>query len=179
MLDLNTITKDQIIEKLPTPFDAIEAMIKGLERFSDHPQFTVDMITFGSYYETYSRPDGGVCFGCAATCTLMDISGGFSVDKVKLLGTLKGPKDLVEFEYLIDAVRATELHSLWAFYDFVPIQGLDYLPPSYFLGNRFQKSLGKWKDLVAALRLFHEHPDRDKLRVDFVDHSPVLIRHTL
>ncbi len=52
------------------PSKAVRAMIAGLLAADERPTFTVEMATFGMY-------DGGhdMCYGCAATCTLMQLTG--------------------------------------------------------------------------------------------------------
>lgn len=53
---------------ISTPAEAIEAMIAGLREHRKWEQFRVDMDTFGEV-------ENGVCFGCAATCTLQQLAG--------------------------------------------------------------------------------------------------------
>ena len=56
------------VEKTHKPSVAIEAMIKSLYRQDKRKLFTINMSTYGGTAE-------GECFGCAATCTIMQITG--------------------------------------------------------------------------------------------------------
>lgn len=52
------------------PSKALRAMIAGLLAAKDMPTFQINMMTFG----TYEKKDG-MYYGCAATCTLMQLTG--------------------------------------------------------------------------------------------------------
>jgi hypothetical protein len=82
--------------------DVLDAMIQGLK---NHPKnFEVDMDVYGEF-------SNEICFGCAATCTVMQISGvtftpydiGDRADRAKVIKISE--KDLDAFEWAIDSVR--------------------------------------------------------------------------
>lgn len=92
-----------IFDKLKKPSDFYDVMIRGLE--AEH--IKVDMRNFGYYA-------GGVCFGCAATNALCELSGKV-FDRDSIL-TTKRARFLGEethlvhrFELLIDTLRRGSL----------------------------------------------------------------------
>jgi hypothetical protein len=50
------------------PSELLQAMVDGLMRHKDLPDFKVDMETFG-------RAEDDICYGCAATCALSELMG--------------------------------------------------------------------------------------------------------
>lgn len=62
------MTHQRIKDIAQTPSGAIRAMITGLRTQAARPDFEIDM-------EAYGDAKGKVCFGCAATCTLQQLSG--------------------------------------------------------------------------------------------------------
>lgn len=106
---------------LPKPSDAVEAMIKGLMRFGNDrvKWFKLDMKTYGRYSERTK-----LCYGCAATCTVMQ-GTGVKFDKETIitghrheaLGT-RGDADIEAFEDCIENLRLGLPFSLLNYYGF-------------------------------------------------------------
>lgn len=61
------------------PSDYLEAMIIGLRKLSDHPDFAFRMTTFGEVEVVDGRR---VCFGCAATAAIGEIAGKLYPDVI-------------------------------------------------------------------------------------------------
>lgn len=95
------------------PSNAVKAMISGLKNQSKRKDFRIDMADFGGYEE-------GVCFGCAATCSVQELSGkNFLPNSYSIRGTVNRAAflnmhfdDLTKFEYSIDSLRNGVLYSL-------------------------------------------------------------------
>ena len=96
-------------EIFPKPSDAILSMVAELRS----PRFVIDMSTFG---ETLIKelcqtdPDQPVCFGCAATATVVNKLG------VKDYGQLYQEYDLADFEEDIDSLRVADASPLLEYY---------------------------------------------------------------
>lgn len=110
-----------IFELAPKPSDAIKAMWQGLIEQSKREDFVINMQSFGGY-STFQ----GICFGCAATCSIQQLSGvNFEmsnshsiVDVSKRSKLLKIEMDsLNRFEACIDEFRNGDLTYLLDFYD--------------------------------------------------------------
>lgn len=109
----------KIVELVPKPSDAIKAMWAGLNAQSKRDDFIINMGTFGGQ-NRFSKQ----CFGCAATCTIQQISGiDFRPDqdkietyghRAKILGFEK--VELAQFENCIDEFRWGNLDPLLFFY---------------------------------------------------------------
>lgn len=103
------------------PSNAIKAMIEGLRTQSKRPDFKIRMSTFGSQH-----PNEKVCYGCAATCTLQQLTGiNFVADTGRSMiedtytraEVLKvRHKDLDKFEDAIDEFRLCELDPIFAYF---------------------------------------------------------------
>jgi len=97
---------------------ALQAMIDGLEFQSQREDFRVDMATFGAftYFENKVDP---ICFGCAATCTVQQLSRvNFTDSQINSLEersclTIRNSDDLDRFEYAIDCARMGNLISIF------------------------------------------------------------------
>ncbi len=105
------------------PSVALEAMCRGLETNSQRKDFRVDM----NVLVELSIPQQRICYGCAATCAVMELTGipltyANAVDMEDESGYLGGakraelfevdPDDLCRFEMAIDDARAGDLGSL-------------------------------------------------------------------
>lgn len=108
----------RIIDLVPKPSDAINAMVSGLLKQSARKDFIIDMTTFG-----VTR--GNICFGCAATCTLQEISSNNLATNIDISGPLARSitynlefHDVCRFEYAIDNLRCGILHPLLSFYNY-------------------------------------------------------------
>lgn len=112
-----------IREKAPTPKAAVEAMIRGLRSSESWDHFALDMSTFG-------RIKGEICFGCAATCTLIQLSEkelsevDFKGHIINLLSSRHRAQglgfistdELSDFEDAIDEFRCGHVQYLGDFY---------------------------------------------------------------
>ena len=104
---------DKIKEKLPTLMDAVKAMFAGLHEAEASEKCSINMDTFG-------KEENGICFGCAATFTLVN-SGLASIDKALDLATnytcrIEEDDDLINFEHMIDDFRLGLVRPLLNFY---------------------------------------------------------------
>lgn len=96
-----------------TAYEIIMAMVKGLEK----PKIRVNMSTYGNivYKPIFGLFDVPICYGCAATNTICQISGiKFNSKNIELRSeradALNTDKDfLQEFEDSIDFLRCGEL----------------------------------------------------------------------
>jgi len=97
---------------------ALQAMIDGLKFQSQRKDFRVDMSTFGTFTYFENKVDL-VCFGCAATCTVQQLSKvnftdsqiGSSSGRSRL--TIHNSNDLDRFEEAIDYARMGDLFSIF------------------------------------------------------------------
>lgn len=138
--------------KLTRPADAIVAMIRGLRAQAERNDFNIDMTSFG-------RADGGTCFGCAATCTLMEAahtkftsdSIGAYISRARHLGVC--PFELELFEEAIDSFRAGHPVLLFEFF------GLDApdIPTDWAMGTyNWENELPKVEAYLKRLRVLDE-----------------------
>jgi len=97
---------------------ALQAMIDGLKFQSQRKDFRVDMATFGGFSNSGDK-GSLVCFGCAATCTIQQLSEVNFTDS--LIGsssgrsrqTIRNSNDLAGFEEAIDCARMGNLISIF------------------------------------------------------------------
>jgi hypothetical protein len=86
------------------PSLAVKAMIEGLRKAKNRSDFKIDMSTFGA-------SEDGICFGCAATCAVAQLTGknlppkiiDETLDAAKWLGVEL--EDMESFEAAIDGLR--------------------------------------------------------------------------
>jgi len=97
---------------------ALQAMIDGLKFQSQRKDFRVDMSTFGDFSDLGNRGNP-VCFGCAATCTVQQLSKvNFTDSQINSLKersrlTIRDSDDLDRFEYAIECARLGDLISIF------------------------------------------------------------------
>ena len=97
---------------------ALQAMIDGLKFQSQRKDFRIDMSTFGDFSDLGNRGNP-VCFGCAATCTVQQLSEvNFTDSQINSLEersrqTIRDSDDLEGFEYAIDSARMGNLISIF------------------------------------------------------------------
>lgn len=96
------MTQEQLIEKIKTlkPSEIIMAMVNGLKK----KHIKIDMNTFGKIKERSIigislKP---ICYGCAATNTLIELNGKFDISLVKYYEL---NRFLQRFETAIDYLR--------------------------------------------------------------------------
>lgn len=108
----------KIKDVAPKMSDAVQAMHDGLKSTIFNPLLRVNMDTFGD-------KKGPICFGCAATYTLMQLDGGALSAIFGNLDTRHSRaetfkfdhKDLIDFEHAIDRFRSGNYYGLYEFYD--------------------------------------------------------------
>lgn len=100
------------------PSKALRSMIEGLEAAEKRPDFKIDMGTFG-------RSADGICFGCAATCAVQQLTnyeftpdnlmGENFLNQSEALGC--DPVDLIQFETAINGFRTGSPFLLLNYFD--------------------------------------------------------------
>jgi len=128
---------------VPKPSDAVQAMIDGLLEQDARKGFKVDMDTFGSSMD-------GICYGCAATCAVQKIAGkdlpadviGMAREEAEFLGF--DLKDVIDFEFAIDDLRAGDTKGLSEYYDRFISDELRY--PEFSLHSR------DWREQLPAVQ---------------------------
>ena len=105
-----------IKELAPKPSDAIIAMLEGIEASKPNKEFILDFSTFGRSGQT-------LCYGCAATCAVQQLSGirfevGHQIDNLTQRSELTKikPIGLRGFELAIDDFRLGKVGLLSQFY---------------------------------------------------------------
>jgi hypothetical protein len=114
-----------IKELAPKPSDAIKAMLTGLRELPNE-KFQVDMSTFGTWRN-------GICFGCAATCAVYQLTG--RKPSVAIMGGIDGQarqlglnyEMLFAFEDAIDLFRCGNPQEVLYFYGLEPEGGRESL----------------------------------------------------
>ena len=118
--DLFRLSPTPIKTIAPKISDAIGFMIEGLERVPKRSHFTLEMQTYGSF-------DEGICYGCAATCTIIrmyNVKIGGSAPPFSFRGSelshgslfLDTSVDLREFEEAINSFRLGYISPLFTYY---------------------------------------------------------------
>jgi len=145
-----TRERQELLDRLhlTCPADAIEAMIKGLKKASKWKSFEIDMRTYGG-------SDYGICYGCAATCTLMEAA------HVRFTpGTIEGRRgrsslldvdcgELSHFESVIDHFRMGEVGALFDYFGTT----VPRIPVDWYMGvDSWKEELPKVQAYLKALR---------------------------
>lgn len=133
-------------EYFGVPSAVVTAMCDGLEAMDKAQGFEIDMSTFGSY-------GGGICFGCAATCTIQVAAGRrFGAGELggltaqSLPAVSEDSDDLSRFERAVDRLRKGYYWGLEDYFD-LPTDSLD---PDKPLPAMFsEKEIGVTKDGAA------------------------------
>ena len=103
-----------IKEHYPTPSSAIRGMVKGLREIPgtkvNGNLFKIGMGTFGENVTSHE-----VCFGCAATCTVLNADPNLPVDSFDRR-ELSEFEDLVAFEGSVDCLRRGQIWGFLYFY---------------------------------------------------------------
>lgn len=101
------------------PSEAVNAMLTGLNHYDEAPWFDIDMGTYGASYGV-SKDD--ICFGCAATCALQQItSKDFTPTTIRTTETRAAAlgltvQDLAHFEGVINHLRLGEVKPLFNYF---------------------------------------------------------------
>lgn len=108
---------------------ALEAMITGLETQSKRDDFRIHMRTFGetlafNAWAAHSRSQfipsrSSICFGCAATCTIQQLTAKNFTPNIDISGRYERARfldvntfDLASFEKAVDEMRAGNFVSI-------------------------------------------------------------------
>lgn len=96
----------------------VRAMVNGLKRYGDDPDFEIRMATYGAVQRTLEGRE--ICMGCAATCAIQELAGvRFTPDDIEIVTGLSAenafynhatatgwPIEEVDiFENAVDALR--------------------------------------------------------------------------
>lgn len=180
---------DNLFEDL-TPSSAIDHMIAGIERFSNHPNFGYDMVTFGanaskdyqSYYGIGEFPDGAICVGCLATTTIFTIMGEEpNENNIYLAHHPKNgytAKSVREFEYAVNALRCYGVKTYLTYFNandrslYLTIEEIDEITEELFavIGEKRTQTI------------IQGHPNDDQLAVFIVhlmEFQAILKNHNL
>ncbi len=138
------------VKTLGKPSTAIQAMFDGLHAQDDRPGFEIQMTTFG--YEA-----AGICYGCAATCTVQQVMGiNFTPEEVERhTNIFKGIEsdDVATFEGALDKLRKGEPYKLLELFS-VCSSGLASRQDWYLTSRDWKEALPKveaYRDrLIAA-----------------------------
>ena len=95
----------QIKDIISKPSEALQAMVDGLKAQSEREDFVIDMDSYGTH-------DYKICYGCAATCTIQQLTGkkltskniDETSDRAKFLKL--DEYDLDDFEFIMNNVRS-------------------------------------------------------------------------
>ena len=126
-----------IKEIISKPSEALQAMVDGLKTQSKRKDFKIRMHTFG-------ETNGDICFGCAATCTVQQLTGINLTDTniylfqhSKVLNIEK--RDIEKFEIAIDGTRKGYLRKLFGYF------GIE-IPEKYYKRQNFYLGTITWKE---------------------------------
>lgn len=125
------------------PSVALRAMVTGLINYDQKEGFRVDMTTYGDARR-------GVCFGCAATCTIMELTKTqiplYQIERANgRASTLGVPiEDLHDFEYVMDEARRGVLSPLFRY---LGMKNL-YYAEQRWRATRFNLQTEDWKEQI-------------------------------
>ena len=164
--EYDTAFRHKLYEKAPKPSDAIFAMIRGIKAQLKSDNFFINMLTFGSYDEK-----GKMCYGCAATCAIIDLTGYepeqvvfrnsgdyFDPQKVGRKVYERNLTTLHQFEEAINGIRQGKLDHLLYFYGYNWIKQIPYIRQTlieqgvwhdgmYMFGNE-DDDQHEWKEML-------------------------------
>jgi hypothetical protein len=110
---METLTETKTIRELLDGkiHKAIEAMVNGIKNQMEREDFKF-------YFTSFGAAHNGICYGCAATCTIQEIAGK-NLDKNNIDDVVFRAKalnfeshDLVKFEGAIDSMRQSNLYPI-------------------------------------------------------------------
>lgn len=125
------------------PSEALQAMVDGLLEQSERPDFEVNMKVFGAV-------QGGICYGCAATCAIQKIAGrNLDIDSIDsstlrawTLGFLRD--DMLAFESAINMARTGDMGELFIYFGFEDA--------GYWRFAGFNLDNSNWREQLPAVR---------------------------
>ncbi len=134
------------------PSKALEFMVKGLIKHDKRNDFEVDMDTFGRH-----NTDSKMCYGCAATCVLQEITGiNFTEETTNLNNCYRN--DLINihqrkiFEGAIDNARHGLLLRLFEFCKKERYYKEEYYKKWEMQNSNWKKELPKVRKLIKELK---------------------------
>lgn len=137
------------------PSNAVQAMIDGLRDADNIESFKVDM-------ETYGNAKNGTCFGCAATATIMKITGVEFTEESILSETKRsfacdmGKDDLNDFEIAIDWLRESTVLPLLKYMNTpnanLLVKKINTMELPCLMTNSYRQHLPKYEKLVEYLK---------------------------
>jgi hypothetical protein len=138
-----------IKEIVTKPSEAIQAMVDGLLKFDNDKfkgKFKISMDTFGGVRDE-------ICYGCAATCTILKITNKRPTKKTIMdIGNqyLKdySTAEIREFENAIDIFRIGRAEYIFNFYNINLIA--DLLKTDWCLSNT------NWKEQIPKIQAYIE-----------------------
>lgn len=140
-----------IKETLKVPSAALQAMVDGLRKQSQRDDFEIDMSSFG-------HAKGNICFGCAATCTLQEVSGiDLTPDAVHFYGD-RADKigfdrlEVAQFEDVMDSARQGALQRLFDFFSRSQEHDVIYNYRFWLTTPNWRAELSKVEALIAELK---------------------------
>lgn len=135
---------------LKTPSNALEAMLDGLEASKNWDNFRIQMKVYA-----YKSSESDVCYGCAASCTVLNLYGyntQFFVDRYSwkdLADTLDcDPEDLKKFEQAIDNVRYCSMYTLGRYFGVE----LDDPEETWYMSNNWESSVLHIRTYIERLK---------------------------
>ena len=137
---------------------ALQAMIDGLKFQSQRKDFRVDMSTFGDFSDLGNRGNP-VCFGCAATCTIQQLSEvNFTDSQINSPGersrlTIRNLNDLNRFEYAIDYARTGDLIHIFEYMGNLDSHEFSHDKQWVLYTDDWQEQLPLVQDFVEMLKL--------------------------
>ena len=124
------------------PSVALTHMVNGLLKQSRRKKFQIYMGTFGKHFR-------GICFGCAATCTIQNITKvNFTPDNGIYDRAMKMKTDSLEldkFEMAIDDARSGELRTLFSFCNISEEN-------AKIFNDKFSLNTLDWKEQLPAVK---------------------------
>ena len=150
-----------IIELAPKPSDALNAMVRGLLKASRRKTFNIDMSSFGEIRD-------GICFGCAATCTIQELSGvAFKPSSGRLERDTRADLigyanpladityyDLMNFEHAINSFRCGSPRDLIDYYK-IPLPDIEQIT-----GHDLYMCDHNWEEQIPVVRTYIKHLEK-------------------
>ena len=160
--------KKKIRDIISKPSEAVDAMINGLLKQEVRKDFIIDMDTYGQVGKVHPTDEGdNVCFGCAATCTVQEITSinYTSKSSIYTIGNRSDScgidaDDLGLFEAAIDELRQGNLYTLFMYFTLIHKYYVfknntdvgDVLDLPMLTTLTWESNLDKYRDLSAYLK---------------------------
>lgn len=141
-----------IKETIKLPSTALQMMVDGIKEQSKRTDFIINMSTYGD------ADNNGICYGCAATCTIQKIAArSISINYIGSVGLRAydlgfDEDELRWFEDAIDDARAGELGNLFNFFGLEGDHDLNYDDRFFLSNNSFECQLPYVESLIDELK---------------------------